>query len=244
MREQSKKERPLTLEGRWDILYSDYPEVYEEFVSTGWAPNEHFHLYNKFNFTGKQVVDIGSGTGASTFDLTPYAKFVIGVEPEKSMRDIAIKEAEEKGITNVRFIKGFAENIPLPDDSVDYVTAITTVFAPPEEAIPRFIEEATRVVKPGGTIVYLGVPPGFYGGDLDHVIQDEWANEKSPIADNEWRKAGFRFEDYEVEQDYGTLDKIIGIYGFIFGMNANNYLREHNKTSITWRYRWYFKTIE
>jgi len=244
MREQNNEERPLTLEGRWDILYRDYPEVYEEFASTGWTPNEHNHLYNKFDLKGKQIVDIGSGTGKSTFSLAPYAKFIIGVEPEKGMRDIAIKEAAEKGITNVRFTEGVAENIPLPYDSVDYVTAITTVLIPPEEAIPRFIEEAVRVVKPGGTIVYLGVPPGFYGGDLDHVIQDAWANEKGPIADNEWKKAGFSCEDYEVEQDYGTLDKIIGIYGFIFGMNAINYLREYNKTTITWRYRWYFKTVE
>jgi hypothetical protein len=66
MKEQNKNKRPLTLEGRWDILYSDYPEVYEEFVSTGWAPNEHNHLYNKFDFSGKQVVDIGSGTRART----------------------------------------------------------------------------------------------------------------------------------------------------------------------------------
>ncbi len=237
------KEYPLTIENRWDIMYRDYPEKYDEFASIGWRHREENQLYNMFNFRGKQVVDVGSGSGKSTFKLAPHAEYVIGVEPEKSMRDLAVKKAEEMGVTNVRFIEGAAENIPLPDDSADFVTAITTVMMPPEEAIPRFAAEAERVTRTGGTIIYKGVTPGWYGGDLDHVIQDQWAIENDPISDAAWRKAGFRVEDYQILQDYGTLDKIISVYGFIFGMKAIEYLREHNKTTITWSYRWYIKRV-
>lgn len=237
------KEYPLTIENRWDIMYRDYPEKYDEFASLGWRHREENQLYNMFDFSGKRVVDVGSGSGKSTFNLTPYADQVIGVEPEKSIRDLAVRKAEEMGVTNVRFVEGTAEDIPLPDDSADYVTAITTVLIPPGEAIPRFAAEAERVTKPGGTIIYKGVTPGWYGGELDHVIQDPWTVENDPIIDDEWRKAGFRFEDYQIVQDYGTLEKIIDVYGFIFGMNAIEYLRENNKTTITWSYRWYIKQI-
>ena len=224
-------------------MYRDYPEKYDEFATTGWTNKEENRVYKKHDFSRKQVVDIGSGTGKSSFDLAPHAKLVIGIEPEKGMRDLAIKKAEEMGVTNVRFADGTAQNIPLPDDSVDYVTAITTTMYPPEEAIPRFIEEATRVTKPGGTIIFLDITPGWYGGELDHVIQDEWSIKHGHIADNLWRAAGFTFEDYQVGQDYGTLEKIISVYGFIFGLKAISYLREHKKTTIRWSYRWYTKTV-
>ena len=243
MSTDSMKEYPLTIENRWDIMYRDFPEKYDEFATIGWNHKEENQIYNKFNFNEKQVADIGSGSGKSTFLLAPYAKFVIGIEPEKSMRDLAIKKVKEKGIANIRFIEGAAENIPLPYNSVDYVSAITTVMNPPDEVIPRFIEEAERVVKPGGTIIYKGVTPGWYGGELDHIIQDQWAIENDPIADNEWNKAGFSFEDYQVIQDYGTLDKIIDVYGFIFGLSVIEFLRKHRKTTITWSYRWYFKQV-
>jgi ubiquinone/menaquinone biosynthesis C-methylase UbiE len=237
------KEYPLTVENRWDILYRDYPEKYDEFATVGWIHKDENQLYNMYDFSGKRVADIGSGSGRSTFKLAPHATFVIGVEPEKSMRDLANKKLEEKGINNVLFIEGTAESIPLPDDSVDYVTAITAVMNPPEEAIPRFAAEAERVTKPGGTIIYKGVTPGWYGGELDHVIQSQWAIENDPISDNEWRKAGFRSQDYQVVQDYSTLEKIISVYGFIFGVKAIDYLREHNKTTVTWSYRWYIKQV-
>jgi ubiquinone/menaquinone biosynthesis C-methylase UbiE len=237
--------KPLTIENRWDILYRDYPEVYNEFASVPTMQGEETRLHNRFDFMGKDVVDVGSGSGRSTFYFAQYAKSVIGVEPEKAMQELAEREAIRRGTTNVRFLKGSGQEIPLPDKSADIVTAITAAFHPIEEIIPAFIREATRVLRLRGLILIEDITPGWYGGELHDVIQDPDTNPLSTTRNRMYVDVhGFFYEDVEKIKDYGSLEKIIRTYGFIFGMNAINYLRKHNKTSITWRFRRYYKIVE
>ena len=159
------KERPQSIENRWDILYRDYPEVYDEFANVPYTPRMINVLHEKFDLKSKTIADIGSGSGRSTLLLAEYAEHVIGVEPEKAMRDEAFKNTAETGLTNVVYVDGRGEEIPLDDDSVDMVVAITATMYPPEKVIPLFIREARRVVKPGGLIVSVDVAPGWYGGE-------------------------------------------------------------------------------
>ena len=73
--------RPLSIENRWDILYRDYPDIYDEFASVPYTPNKIEILHERFNLTNKIIVDVGSGSGRSSMALAQYAKHVIGVEP-------------------------------------------------------------------------------------------------------------------------------------------------------------------
>jgi len=166
------KKRPISVENRWDILYRDYPEVYDEFANVPYEPGMMSVLHERFDFNGKTIADIGSGSGRSTLKLAEYAKRVIGVEPEKAMRDEALKNTAEAGLTNIVYVDGRGEEMPLDDDSVDMVVAITATMYPPEDVIPLFIGEARRVVKSGGMIVSVDVAPGWYGGELNEIIDD------------------------------------------------------------------------
>jgi hypothetical protein len=60
-------ERPETIENRWDILYRDYPEVYDEFASVPYSKIEVDVIRKMFGLRDKTVADIGSGSGISTF---------------------------------------------------------------------------------------------------------------------------------------------------------------------------------
>ena len=235
------KERPLSIENRWDILYRDYPEVYDEFASVPYEPRMIDVLHDMFDFTDKTIADIGSGSGRSTIQIAEYAEKVIGVEPEKAMREEALKNTGEAGLDNIVYVDGRAEEIPLDDNSVDMVVALTATMYPSEEVIPVFIEEAKRVVKSGGLIVSVDVAPGWYGGELAGVIDD-------PDADVDLRgkhwcfvdEAGFEYFDVIQTSHYGSLEKIIGTYGFIFGVNAIEYIKENDITSIKWVFRAYY----
>ena len=72
-----------------------------------------------------------------------------------------MKNTAEAGLTNIVYVDGRGEEIPLDDDSVDMVVAITATMYPPEDVIPLFIGEARRVVKSGGMIVSVDVAPGW-----------------------------------------------------------------------------------
>lgn len=231
--------KPETIENRWDILYRDYPEVYDEFAAVPKTPDSYQFIFDEFDLYGKIIADIGAGTGISTFKLAKVASKVIGVESEESMLRVARQKAASLGLNNVEFIKGDAKNIPLSDSSVDAVTGFTLAIHP-IEGFNDFVKEAQRVGKNNGKIILLGIAPGWYGGELDSIIED--VNEDRAYH-NLMLKLGFQFKDFYAIQDYKSLDKIIRTYGFIFGKKAINYLKKHNKTKIKWKYRIHYKNI-
>jgi ubiquinone/menaquinone biosynthesis C-methylase UbiE len=94
---------------------------------------------------------------------------VIGIEREPAMLRQARQKLQGDNAAPVIFLSGDALALPLADGSVDLVTAITLALYPPEQ-YRDFIREGLHVAK--GPVVYLGIPPGWYGGDLYDVIED------------------------------------------------------------------------
>ena len=234
-----KDQRPESLEGRWDILYRDYPEIYDEFAQVKKTPT--LNLAEKYDLAGKIVADIGSGTGDSSFVYAKVAKEVIGVEIEPSMLEVAERRAKEENFDNVRFVLGEMEKIPLEDNSVDAVIGATLAPQYPEQ-FKGFSKEAERIAKAGGIIILLNIAPGWTGGELHDVIEDYdgWGMKTDEVLAN----CGFDFEDLYQDQEYGSIEKIVRTYGFIFGKKVINYLKEHNKTNVKWKLRIRYKRVE
>jgi ubiquinone/menaquinone biosynthesis C-methylase UbiE len=222
--------RPETIENRWDRLYAEFPEVYDEFASYPKTPRPIDMVMERFPIAGADVVDLGSGSGRSALPLAERARSVVGVEPEPAMLAVAERAAVEQGVTNVRFVLGTSEALPLPDGSADVVTAFTS---------PGDIGEVMRVLRPGGVFVTLDIAPGWYGGDLAAVIGDP----DSGAVDRHRAliDAGFSYEDAEAVQEYGTAEAMIATYGFIFGKKVIDHIRATGRTSVRWRYRIHWK---
>lgn len=90
------------------------------------------------------VVDVGSGTGLSTRAWADRADEVVGVEPNAEMR--AAAEADTPS-SNVCYVEGYSDAIPLPDDSADVVTYSQSLHW--MDPRPTFAE-AARILRPGG----------------------------------------------------------------------------------------------
>jgi len=229
--------RPESIENRWDILYRDYPEVYEAFSNTPYHPTVYEQLPGIIDLRGKRIADVGAGTGSSSLALTQYARQVIGIEREAAMLRQAREKVRGAGAQRVTFLSGDALALPLADDSVDLVTGITLALYPPEQ-YRDFIHEGMRVAK--GPVIYLGIPPGWYGGDLYEVIEDvEKVDDKvDRIFIEEFH---FAYQDIFSDQEYGTVEHIVSTYGFIFGRKAIEYLKREKKTAIRWKFRVYWR---
>nr|AHG23305.1 adenosylmethyltransferase [uncultured bacterium] len=100
---------------------------------------------------GQTVLDLGSGGG---IDVLLSAKrvgqtgFAYGLDMTDEMLELAEKNKAESGLTNVKFLKGIIEEIPLPDDSVDVVLSNCVVNLSTEKE--RVFAEAFRVLRPNG----------------------------------------------------------------------------------------------
>jgi arsenite methyltransferase len=100
---------------------------------------------------GQTVLDLGSGGGIdvllSAKRVGPTGK-VYGLDMTDEMLALARENQRRAGATNVEFLKGTIEAIPLPDNSVDVIISNCVInLSSDKDAVLR---EAFRVLKPGG----------------------------------------------------------------------------------------------
>src|SRR5438309_5155568 len=100
---------------------------------------------------GDVVLDLGSGGG---LDVLLSAQRVgasgkaYGLDMTDEMLALARENQRQAGVTNVEFLKGEIENIPLPDASVDMIISNCVINLSADKR--RVLAEAFRVLKPGG----------------------------------------------------------------------------------------------
>jgi arsenite methyltransferase len=100
---------------------------------------------------GETVLDLGSGGGIdvllSARRVGPTGK-AYGLDMTDAMLDLARRNQRDAGVTNVEFLKGQIEAIPLPDASVDVIISNCVINLSGDKR--RVLAEAFRVLKPGG----------------------------------------------------------------------------------------------
>ncbi len=102
---------------------------------------------------GEVVLDLGSGGGIdvilSARRVGPTGK-AYGLDMTEEMLELARRNAAEAGVANVEFLRGYIEDVPLPDGSVDVVISNCVVNLSTDK--PRVFAEMHRVLRPGGRI--------------------------------------------------------------------------------------------
>ena len=102
---------------------------------------------------GETVVDLGSGGGLDVLlaarKVGPSGKS-IGIDMTPEIIDLARKNAEKSGLSNVEFHLSSIDRLPLPDASVDCVISNCVINLAPDK--PAVFREVARVLKPGGRL--------------------------------------------------------------------------------------------
>jgi arsenite methyltransferase len=120
---------------------------------------------------GETVLDLGSGAGAdvliSARRVGPSGR-AIGLDMTDEMLELARANAAGEGVTNAEFLKGYIEDIPLPDASVDVVVSNCVINLAADKG--KVIAEAARVLVPGGRFAVSDV---IAAPDMDEATRSD-----------------------------------------------------------------------
>ena len=161
---------------------------------------------------GEVVLDLGSGGGIdvllSARRVGPTGK-AYGLDMTDEMLALARDNQRKAGVTNVEFLKGRIEAIPLPDNSVDVIVSncVINLSADKDEVL----REAFRVLKPGGR---LAVSDVVVAGEVPAPIRESillWVGcVAGALSEEEYRSklaaAGFEGVTVEPTRVYSVAD--------------------------------------
>ena len=161
---------------------------------------------------GETVLDLGSGGGIdvllSAHRVGPTGK-AYGLDMTDDMLKLARENQKKAGVTNVEFLRGEIENIPLPSETVDVIISNCVINLSADKE--RVINEAQRVLNPGGRFAVSDV---VLRGDLPEPVMKSiglWTGCISgALHEDEYRRlllaAGFTDVSVEPTREYTRED--------------------------------------
>ena len=161
---------------------------------------------------GETVLDLGSGGGIdvllSARRVGPAGK-AYGLDMTDEMLALARENQRKAGVSNVEFLKGEIESIPLPDNSVDVIISNCVINLSADK--DKVLREAFRVLKPGGRFAVSDV---VVRGEVPQAIRrsiELWIGcVAGALEEQEYRAkltaAGFTAVDLEVTRVYKSED--------------------------------------
>jgi SAM-dependent methyltransferase len=169
--------------------------------------------------TGEVVLDLGSGGG---IDVLLSARRVgaagkaYGLDMTDDMLALARENQRRSGLSNVEFLKGEIEHIPLPDASVDVVISNCVINLSADK--DQVLAEAFRVLRPGGRFAVSDiVVRGDVPADLRRDVELWIGCVAGALEESEYRKklasAGFEAIDLEPTRIYRAADAVALLTG-------------------------------
>jgi arsenite methyltransferase len=202
--------------GAWDPITSD---LYEAGEVRGIPPEALLASLGCGNPTalaelraGERVLDLGSGGGIdvllSARRVGPSGK-AYGLDMTDDMLALARANQRASGLTNVEFLRGEIENIPLPGESVDVVISNCVINLSADKG--RVLREAFRVLVPGGRFAVSDI---VWRGDVPAAARESmelWIGcVAGALEEHEYRDllrdAGFERVEVEATRVYRAED--------------------------------------
>lgn len=114
---------------------------------------------------GKKILDMPAGTGRLSVALSQSGATVVGADISRSMLAEADAKGKKDRALHAHFVQGSGVRLPFADDTFDAVASFKFFHLVPNDRKLCFMQELTRVLKPGGPLIVEFNSP-FYGGFL------------------------------------------------------------------------------
>lgn len=173
-----------------------YPGVFFDYIVRTFNPDET-----------SRVLDLGTGTGQIAIPLSSFVKEVIAIDSEQEMLDEGKRIANEKGISNIRWVKSKAEDISDELGMFD-TTTIGAAFHWMDRG--KVLKKVYEVTQDGGNVVIIsdfrrGTAPE-YGEDWQKIRKDvteKYLGERRRVGNSFYDRGDDTFEDRLTSSPFG-----------------------------------------
>ena len=179
------------------------------------------------DWAGRDVLDIGCGTGFHLPRFAATARSVTGVEPHPDLAAIARRRT--KSLSSVAVLGGSAQDLPVADASVDVVHARWAYFFGP--GCEPGLGELDRVVRRGGTafVIDTDATRSTFGG----WFRRGYPGVDPPTVERFWSTHGWRRTPVEVEWRFDCRADLESVVRIEFPREvADEILAEHDGTTV------------
>ncbi|MEO5987072.1 MAG: class I SAM-dependent methyltransferase [Candidatus Limnocylindria bacterium] len=178
---------------------------------------------------GKRIADVGTGIGHYPMLLARHTGRTYGVESDPILRAEAQRRAADAHQPNVRIVDGTPFALPLRDSAVDIV--LTSLIDPDDGSLPA-VEEAWRVLRPGGRLIAIG----HYGRDDVAALLEpevvEHALEATRRRTGWWLRNGFKIKVVHARLDLGDMDTAHELLPRLYGDRGRAFLMGPHSSSL------------
>ena len=179
--------------------------------------------------SGKRIADVGTGIGHYPMLLARHTGRTYGIESQPELLEAARLRAGQAHQPNIRIVEGRPEALPLRDGAVDVV--LHGLIDADDEYLPA-IDEAMRVLRPGGRLIVIG----YYGRDDVGPLLDpdvvRMARDATQRRTGWWLRHDFKIKvvhaRLELRDEATAQDLLVRLYGD----RGRAFLASPHKTSL------------
>jgi SAM-dependent methyltransferase len=171
--------------------------------------------------SGKRIADVGTGIGHYPMLLARRTGRTYGIESDPALLAAARGRATAAHQPNLRIVEGTARHLPLRDGAVDIVLSGSIE---PDDAFLPDIDEALRILRPGGRLVVIG----YYGRDQvegllePSVVSD--AFEATQRRSGWWPRHGFKIKVVHCRLDLSDAETTRELLPRLYGDRGRAFL--------------------
>jgi SAM-dependent methyltransferase len=182
--------------------------------------------------SGKRIADVGTGIGHYPMLLARRTGRTYGIETEPELLRVARERAVAMHQPNIRIVEGGGDRLPLRDGAVDIV--LSGQIEPDDAWLPA-IDEALRVLRPGGRLVVIG----YYGRDDVVALLEPEAVERALDATRRrtgwWLKHGFKIKVVHSRLELGDEQTANELLPQLYGERCRAFLAAPHPLSLRLR---------
>jgi SAM-dependent methyltransferase len=192
---------------------------------------------------GKLVLDLGAGTGFHLPRFHERARHVIAVEPHAPSRLRAMARVAALGLERASVMTGSAEQVLLPDHSIDICHARFAYFFAP--GCEPGLRELQRVIRPGGTafVIDNDLRHGTFAAWLQQ--SPNWQEVDPSEVEQFWADRGFTLTRIASEWRFRDRADLEAVVRLEFGDDlAQHLLATHSGTRVEYGYCLYHRRYD